>query len=197
MPIKKNTTVWGNPKRTVRRQLSLAVVNSSIPEKTKTVNGMDGERDEVFPACAEASAISPCTSAAFWSLPRARGGVSPRLRTSPRATTSSPRTRRRLYTSSANILMYQVFPAHAEASLLKPYEDVSAASLLRAQEDKFPPHAEAPRAVISAQTSRTRPFAQKQRRRAFRIIPDFTVKRKTGASRASLAPGGCGTRIRT
>ena len=65
MPIKKNTTVWGNPKRTVRRQLSLAVVNSSIPEKTKTVNGMDRERDEVFPAYAEAPAISPCTSAAF------------------------------------------------------------------------------------------------------------------------------------
>ena len=65
MPIKKNTTVWGNPKRTVRRQLSLAVVNSSIPEKTKTVNGMDRERDEVFPAYAAAPAISPCTSAAF------------------------------------------------------------------------------------------------------------------------------------
>ena len=135
MPIKKNTTVWENPKRTVRRQLSLAVVNSSIPEKTKTVNGMDRERDEVF-------------------------------------------------------------PAHAEASLPKPYEDVPAASLPRAQEDKFP-HTRRRRARLSAQTSRARPFAQKQRRRAFRIIPDFTVKRKTGASRTSLAPGGCGTRIRT
>ena len=64
----------------------------------------------------------------------------------------------------------EVFPAHAEASLPKPYEDVPAASLPRAQEDKFPPHAEAPRAVISADEPRATVCAKAAAAR----VPDYS-----------------------